>query len=53
MDNECEFFTNISKTMWPTNMNHISLEKLFYSASAHVCCIKIHVEIKELLQVKD
>ena len=29
------------------------LERLIYSASAHVCCIKIHAEIKELLQVKD
>ena len=45
--------TNISETMLPTNMYYISLERSFYSASGHVCCIKIHAEIKELLQVKD
>ena len=34
-------------------MYYISLESLFYSASAHVYCIKINAEMKELLQVKD
>ena len=43
------FFTYISGTMLPTNMNYISLERTFYSTSAHVCCIKMN----ELLQVKD
>ena len=47
--NNFQFITNISETMCPTNIYHIS----FYSASAPVCCIKIHAEIKELLQVKD
>ena len=51
--NNFRFFTNISETMCPTNMYHISLERSFYSASAHVCCIKIHVEIKKLLQVNN
>ena len=35
------------------NMYNILLERSFYSASAHVCCIKGHAEIKELLQVFD
>ena len=39
--------------MLPTNMYYISLERSFSSASAHVCCIKIHAEVKEILQVKD
>ena len=52
--NSFQFFTNILETICPTYMYHISLERLFfYSASAHVCCIKIHGEIKELLQAKD
>ena len=51
--NNFQFFTNISETMLPTNMYYISLERLLYSASACVFCIKIHAEIKELLQVKD
>ena len=50
--NNFRFFTNISETMLPINMYYISLERLLYSASAHVCCIKIHPEIKELLKVK-
>ena len=32
---------------------YISLERLYYSTSAHVCCIKIHAEMTEILQVKD
>ena len=32
---------------------YISLERLYYSTSAHVCYIKIHVEMTEILQVKD
>ena len=51
--NNFRFFTNILKSMLAINMYYMSLERLFYSASAHVCCIKIHAEIKELLQVKD
>ena len=51
--NNFAFFINISETMLPTNRYYISLEGSFYSASAHVCCIKIHAEVKELLQVKD
>ena len=47
------FFTDISETMLPTKMYCISLERLFYSASAHVCCMKIHAKVKELLQFKD
>ena len=45
--------TNISETMLTTNKCHISLERSFYSASAHVCCIKIHAEMNELFQAKD
>ena len=52
-ENNFHFFTNISESMCPTNMYHISLERSFYNASAHVCCIKIHAKIKKLLQVKD
>ena len=51
--NNFRFFTNISITMLPTNMYYISLERSLYRASASVYCIKIHVEIKELLEVKD
>ena len=34
-------------------MYNISLERYTYRASAHVCCIKIHAEMTEILQVKD
>ena len=51
--NNFRFFTNISKILLSTNMYNISLERSIYSAFARVCCIKLHAEIKELLQVKD
>ena len=51
--NNFRSFTYISETMLSINMYYISLERSLYSASARVCCIKIHAEIKELLQVKD
>ena len=35
------------------NMYNISLKRYSYSTSAHVCCIKIHAKLKDLLQVKD
>ena len=38
--------------MLPTNMYYMSSERSFYSILL-VCWIKIHAEIKELLQVKD
>ena len=47
------FFTNISETVLPTNMYYISLKRSFYSTSARVCCIKVHAEMNEILQVKD
>ena len=37
--------------MLPTNIYYISLERSLYSASARVSGIKIHAEIKELLQL--
>ena len=46
-------FTNISETMLPSNMDYISLERSFHRASNHVCCIKLHSEMTEILQVKD
>ena len=36
----------------PIDMYNISLERSFYSASDRVSCIKIHAEMKALLQVK-
>ena len=48
-------FTNISETVLPTNMYYIytSLERSSYSASTHVCYIKINAQMTEILQVKD
>ena len=37
--------------MLPTNMYYILLERSFYSTSTHVCGLKIHAEITEILQV--
>ena len=48
-----QVFSNISETRLPTNMYYTSLERLFYSASARLCCIKIQAEMTEILQVKD
>ena len=50
--NNFRFSNNISETMLPRDMYNISLERSFYSASDCVSCIKIHAEIKALLQVK-
>ena len=47
------FCTNISETMLPINIYYISLVRSFYSASASVCCIRIHEEMAEILQVID
>ena len=52
MDND-NHLTNISESMLPINMYYISLERSSYSTSAHDCCIKLHVEMTEILQVKD
>ena len=52
MVNKCQFFINISETIFPTNMYYMSLERSFYSASARFCCIEIHGEAAEKLQVK-
>ena len=32
---------------------YVSLERLYYSTSAHVCYIKIHAEMTEILEVID
>ena len=50
--NNFRFSNNISETMLPIDMYNISLERSFYSASDRVSCIKIHAEMKALLQVK-
>ena len=42
------FFSNIFETMLHTSMSYTSFERPFYSASASVCCIKIHAEMNEL-----
>ena len=42
------FFTNISKILLSRNMYYIYMS--FYSASVHVCCIKIHTEMTEISQ---
>ena len=47
------FFNNISESMQLTNMYNMSLERCYCSVSADVCCIKIHAEMTEILQVKD
>ena len=46
-------FSPISQKLIPTNMYYISLERYSYSASTHVCYIKCHAEMTEILQVKD
>ena len=46
-------FSTISQKVCNTNMYNISLERCSYSASTRVNYIKIHVEIIEILQVKD
>ena len=51
--NNFRFFNNISESMQLTNIYNISLERCYCSASADVCCIKIHAEMTEILQVKD
>ena len=51
--NNFRFFNNISESMQLTNMYNISLERCYCSASTDVCCIKIHAEMTEILQVKD
>ena len=51
--NKFRFFNNISENMQLTNIYNISLERCYCSASADVCCIKIHAEMTEILQVKD
>ena len=51
--NKFHFFNNILESMSLTNMYNISLERYSYSASAHACCIKIHAEITEILEVKN
>ena len=50
--NNFRFSNTISETVLPRDMYNISLERSFYSASDRVSCIKIHPEIKALLQVK-
>ena len=47
------FFNNISESMQLTNMYNMLLERCYCSASADVCCIRIHAEMTEILQVKD
>ena len=51
--NSFRFFNNISETLLSANIYYTSLERPFHSASARVCCIKIHAEMTEILQVKD
>ena len=57
MDNECEelpvFQQYLGKYATYKYMYNMSLEKCYCSASADVCCIKIHAEMTEILQVKD
>ena len=48
--NNFRFFNNISESMQLTNIYNISLERSYCSASADVCCIKIHAEMTEILQ---
>ena len=47
--NLCNYFMKIMK---PKIIIYTSLERYFNSAFARSCCIKIHAEMEEKLQVK-
>ena len=56
MENKYQYLpvlSNVSETLQRRNMYFMLLERSFDSASTRVCCIKIHAEMTEILQVKD